>query len=37
MVTSGLRVALPVLWSVALANGVVCSLVYRAVWQAGGR
>jgi hypothetical protein len=35
MATSGLRVALPVLWCLSLANGLLCGLVYRAVWSGG--
>lgn len=32
MICGGLRVALPVLWCLSLANGLLCGLVYRASW-----
>ena len=36
MVVGGLRLALPVLWCLSLANGLFCGLVYWAVWPARG-
>ena len=34
MILGGLRLALPVVWCISLANGALCSIVYAMVWAA---
>jgi hypothetical protein len=36
MVVGGVRIALPVLWCMSLANGLLCGLVSWAVWPGRG-
>jgi hypothetical protein len=37
MVASGVRVSLPVIWCLSLANGLLCALVYGLLSSAGSR
>jgi hypothetical protein len=32
MVAGGVRIALPVLWCLSLANGLLCGLIYGVIW-----